>query len=98
MCGDTAIKRFQVRSTYPQVCKPGIKLSEITERVKSLEIQCMERAWLLWVCLTELLEFFEQVNKPVDKGDLANIVCLDLWKAFDRSLTKGFLGSYAVME
>lgn len=49
----------------------------------------------MYVCLTDLLDFFEKVNKPVDKGDLANIVCLDLRKAFDKALTKDFLGNQA---
>lgn len=49
--------------------------------------------WLLKVSLTEILELFEKVNKPVDKGDLANIACLDLQKAFDKVPTKDFLGN-----
>lgn len=40
-----------MRSRFPQVCKPGIKLSEITERAKSLEIEFMERASLAFVGL-----------------------------------------------
>ncbi|CAM5105037.1 unnamed protein product [Natator depressus] len=35
-------------------------------------------------CLTDLLEFFEGVNKHVDKGDPVDIVCLDFQKAFDK--------------
>lgn len=31
-CGDANPNRFQVRSRYPQVCKPGVELSEIAER------------------------------------------------------------------
>lgn len=45
------------------------------------------------MCLTDLLEYFEKVNKPVDKGDLANKVSLDLQKTFDKALTKDFLGN-----
>lgn len=80
-CGDINPNRFQVRSRYPQVCcKPGVKLSEIAEREYNHWKYNLwkELAWLLSVCLPDLLEFFEKVNKPVDKGDLANIVCLDL--------------------
>ncbi|CAM4685396.1 unnamed protein product [Lepidochelys kempii] len=35
-------------------------------------------------CLTNLLEFFEAVNKHVDKGDPVDIVYLDFQKGFDR--------------
>ncbi|CAM4553636.1 unnamed protein product [Lepidochelys olivacea] len=35
-------------------------------------------------CLTDLLEFFEGVNKHVDKGDPVDIVDLDFQKAFDK--------------
>ncbi|CAM5146477.1 unnamed protein product [Natator depressus] len=35
-------------------------------------------------CLTNLLEFFEGVNKHVDKGDPVDIVYLDFQKAFDK--------------
>ena len=35
-------------------------------------------------CLTNLLEFFEGVNKQVDKGDPIDIVYLDFQKAFDK--------------
>ncbi|CAM4676294.1 unnamed protein product [Lepidochelys kempii] len=35
-------------------------------------------------CLTDLLEFFEGVNKYVDKGDPVDIVYLDFQKAFDK--------------
>uniref|UniRef100_A0A8C3H706 Reverse transcriptase domain-containing protein n=1 Tax=Chrysemys picta bellii TaxID=8478 RepID=A0A8C3H706_CHRPI len=35
-------------------------------------------------CLTNLLEFFEGVNKLVDKGDPVDIVYLDFQKAFDK--------------
>ncbi|KAM7181807.1 uncharacterized protein RBU57_000458 [Macrochelys suwanniensis] len=35
-------------------------------------------------CLTNLLEFFERVNKHVDKGDPVDIVYLDFQKAFDK--------------
>lgn len=52
-----------------------------------------ELTWLLYVCHTDLLEYFEKVNKPADKGDLANIVCSDLQKIFDKTLTKDFLGN-----
>uniref|UniRef100_A0A8C3TGZ7 Ataxin 7 like 1 n=1 Tax=Chelydra serpentina TaxID=8475 RepID=A0A8C3TGZ7_CHESE len=35
-------------------------------------------------CLTNLLEFFEGINKHVDKGDPVDIVYLDFQKAFDK--------------
>ncbi|CAM4589481.1 unnamed protein product [Caretta caretta] len=35
-------------------------------------------------CLTNLLEFFEGVNKHADKGDPVDIVYLDFQKAFDK--------------
>ncbi|CAM5144910.1 unnamed protein product [Natator depressus] len=35
-------------------------------------------------CLTNLVEFFEGVNKHVDKGDPVDIVNLDFQKAFDK--------------
>ncbi|CAM5114322.1 unnamed protein product [Eretmochelys imbricata] len=35
-------------------------------------------------CLTNVLEFFEGVNKHVDKGDPVDIVYLDFQKAFDK--------------
>ncbi|CAM4388385.1 unnamed protein product [Lepidochelys kempii] len=35
-------------------------------------------------CFTNLLEFFEGVNKHVDKGDPVDIVYLDFQKAFDK--------------
>ncbi|CAM5155363.1 unnamed protein product [Eretmochelys imbricata] len=35
-------------------------------------------------CLTNLLEFFETVNKYMDKGDPVDIVNLDFQKAFDK--------------
>uniref|UniRef100_A0A8C8SCV0 Reverse transcriptase domain-containing protein n=1 Tax=Pelusios castaneus TaxID=367368 RepID=A0A8C8SCV0_9SAUR len=35
-------------------------------------------------CLTNLLEFFEGVNKHVDRGDPVDIVYLDFQKAFDK--------------
>ncbi|CAM4721027.1 unnamed protein product [Lepidochelys kempii] len=35
-------------------------------------------------CLTNLLEFFEGVNKHMDKGDPVDIVYLDFQKAFDK--------------
>ncbi|CAM4425189.1 unnamed protein product [Lepidochelys kempii] len=35
-------------------------------------------------CLTNLLEFFEGVNKHADKGDPVEIVYLDFQKAFDK--------------
>ncbi|CAM5159894.1 unnamed protein product [Natator depressus] len=35
-------------------------------------------------CLTNLLEFFEEINKHVDKGDPVDIVYLDFQKAFDK--------------
>ncbi|CAM4524930.1 unnamed protein product [Lepidochelys kempii] len=36
------------------------------------------------LCLTNLLEFFERVNKHVDKGDPGDTVSLDFQKAFDK--------------
>ncbi|CAM5143906.1 unnamed protein product [Eretmochelys imbricata] len=36
------------------------------------------------LCLTNLLEFFEGVNKHVDKGDPGDTVSLDFQKAFDK--------------
>ena len=35
------------------------------------------------LCLTNLLEFFEKVNRHVDAGELVDIVYLDFQKAFD---------------
>ncbi|CAM5136333.1 unnamed protein product [Eretmochelys imbricata] len=35
-------------------------------------------------CLTNLLEFFEGVNKHVDKGDPVDIVYLNFQEAFDK--------------
>ncbi|CAM4644795.1 unnamed protein product [Lepidochelys kempii] len=42
-------------------------------------------------CLTNLLEFFEGVNKHVDKGDPVDIVYLDFQKAFDKVPHQRFL-------
>ncbi|CAM5136177.1 unnamed protein product [Eretmochelys imbricata] len=35
-------------------------------------------------CFTNLLEFFDGINKHVDKGDSVNILYLDFQKAFDK--------------
>ena len=35
-------------------------------------------------CLTDLLEFFESVNKHVERGDLVDLVYFDFQKAFDK--------------
>ena len=35
-------------------------------------------------CLTNLLEFFEEVTRKVDEGKAVDVVCLDFSKAFDK--------------
>ena len=35
-------------------------------------------------CLTELLEFFEDVTSRVDKGEPVNVASLNFQKAFDK--------------
>lgn len=35
-------------------------------------------------CLTNLIEFYEKINKHVDNGDLVGIICLDFQKASEQ--------------
>ena len=42
-------------------------------------------------CLTNLLEFFEEVTRKLDKGESVDVIYLDFQKAFDKALHRRLL-------
>lgn len=52
-------------------------------------------------CLANLLEFFEEVNSRIDKGEAVDVVSLDFLKCFDKvSLVRllNEMGTHGIRE
>ena len=48
-------------------------------------------------CVTQLLEFLEEVSEALDEGDAVDVICLDFRKAFDKVPHLSLLKNYEHM-
>jgi hypothetical protein len=49
-------------------------------------------------CLTNLLEFLEEITRVIDSGKPVDVIYLDFAKAFDKFHMKGISERFTVME
>ncbi|CAM5074984.1 unnamed protein product [Natator depressus] len=84
--GDPGNYRLVSLTSVPGKLVETIVKNEIVRHIEKHQLLCKSQHDFCKgrACLTNLLKFFEGVNKHVDKGDPVDTVYLDFQKAFDK--------------
>ncbi|CAM4389985.1 unnamed protein product [Caretta caretta] len=84
--GDPSNYRLVSLTSVPGKLVETIVKNETVRHIEKHQLLCKSQHGFCKrrACLTNLLEFFEGVNKHVDKGDPVDTVYLDFQKAFDK--------------
>ncbi|MEW8546049.1 MAG: hypothetical protein AB2693_21205 [Candidatus Thiodiazotropha sp.] len=75
------------------LCYEAIRVLKLNEKIRLWHWQRIKNAQFVAVqhgfikgksCVTQLLEFIEEVTESIDRGDEVDVIYLDFYKAFDK--------------